>query len=87
MIVIANNMKEACQYLEEKKARNRANRISAVNIDGLCKSFTSEDYKQVKTKMKGAANRKAKTFSVTKLWNHNNLSLKEIKERYQYEKV
>jgi hypothetical protein len=82
MIVIANNMKEACQYLEEKKARNRANRISAVNIDGLCKSFTSEDYKQVKTKMKGAANRKAKTFSVTKLWNHNNLSLKEIKERY-----
>jgi len=82
MIVIANNMKEALQYLEEKKARNRANRISAVNIDGLCKSFTSEDYKQVKTKMKGAANRKAKTFSVTKLWNHNNLSLKEIKERY-----
>ena len=82
MIVIANNMKEALQYLEEKKARNRANRISAVNIDGLCKSFTSEDYKQVKTKMKGAANRKAKTFSVTKLWNHNNLTLKQIKEQY-----
>lgn len=82
MIVVANNMKEACQYLEEKKARNRANRINAVNIDGLCKSFTSEGYKQVKTKMKGSANRKAKTFSVTKLWNHNNLSLKEIKERY-----
>ena len=82
MIVIANNMKEACQYLEEKKARNRANRLNAVNTDGLCKSFTSEDYKQVKTKMKGAANRKAKTFSVTRLWNHNNLSLKEIKDRY-----
>jgi len=82
MIIIANNMKEACQYLEEKKARNRANRINAVNTDGLCKSFTSEDYKQVKTKMKGAANRKAKTFSVTKYWNHNNLTLKEIKDKY-----
>ena len=82
MIVIANNMKEACQYLEEKKARNRANRINAVNIDGLCKSFTSDDYKQVKTKMKGAANRKAKTFSVTRLWNYNNLTYKEIKEKY-----
>jgi len=82
MIVIANNMKEACQYLEEKKARNRANRINAVNTNGLCGKFTSEDYKQVKTKMKGAANRKAKTFSVTRYWNHNNLSNKEIKERY-----
>jgi len=82
MITIANNMKEACQYLEEKKARNRANRINAVNTDGLCKSFTSSDYKKVKTAMKGAANRKAKTFSVTRYWNHNNLSLKEIKERY-----
>ena len=82
MIVIANNMKEALQYLEEKKARNRAHRINAVNTDGLCKSFTSDDYKQVKTKMKGAANRKAKTFSVTRLWNHKNLSLKEIKEKY-----
>lgn len=82
MIVIANNMKEACQYLEEKKARNRAHRINAVNIDGLCKSFTSEDYKQVKTKMKSAANRKAKTFSVTRLWNHNNLTLSDIKNKY-----
>lgn len=82
MITIANNMKEACQYLEEKKARNRANRINAVNTDGLCKSFTSDDYKQVKTKMKGAANRKAKTFSVTRLWNHYNLTLTEIKEKY-----
>lgn len=82
MIVIANNMKEACQYLEEKKARNRANRLTAVNTDGLCKSFTSDDYKQVKTKMKGAANRKAKTFSVTRLWNHNNLTKQEIKAKY-----
>ena len=82
MIVIANNMKEACQYLEEKKARNRSNRIHAVNIDGLCKSFTSDDYKKVKTTMKGAANRKAKTFSVTRLWNHNNLTNKEIKNKY-----
>ena len=56
--------------------------INAVNIDGLCKSFTSEDYKQVKTKMKGAANRKAKTFSVTRLWNHNNLTLSDIKNKY-----
>ena len=82
MIIVANNMKEACQYLEEKKAHNKVNRINAVLIDGLCKSFTSDDYKQVKTKMKGAANRKAKTFSVTRLWNHNNLTNKEIKERY-----
>lgn len=82
MITIANNMREACQYLEEKKARNRANRINAVNTNGLCGKFTSEDYKQVKTKMKGAANRKAKTFSVTRYWNHNNLSNKEIKDKY-----
>lgn len=82
MVVIATNMKEACQYLEEKKARNRANRINAVNTYGLCKSFNSEDYKQVKTTMKGAANRKAKTFSVTRYWNHNNLSNKEIKDKY-----
>lgn len=82
MIVIANNMREALQYLEEKKARNKANRIHAVNIDGLCKSFTSNDYKQVKTGMKGVANRKAKTFSVTRYWNHNNLSNKEIKDKY-----
>ena len=82
MITIANNMKEACQYLEEKKARNIANRINAVNTNGLCGKFTSDDYKQVKTKMKGAANRKAKTFSVTKYWNHNNLTNKEIKDKY-----
>ena len=82
MIVIATNMKEACQYLEEKKARNRANRINAVNTNGLCGKFTSEDYKQVKTKMKGAANRKAKTFSVTRLWNHNNFTLYDIKNKY-----
>jgi F0F1-type ATP synthase gamma subunit len=75
-------MKEACQYLEEKKTRNRANRINAVNTNGLCGKFTSEDYKQVKTIMKGATNRKAKTFSVTRYWNHNNLSNKEIKEKY-----
>lgn len=82
MIVVANNMREALQYLEEKKARNRANRIHAVNTNGLCGKFTSEDYKQVKTKMKGAANRKAKTFSVTKYWGHYNLTNKEIKEKY-----
>lgn len=82
MIVVASNMKEACQYLKEKKARNRANRINAVNLDGQCKQFNSDDYKQVKTKMKGAANRKAKTFSVTKLWNHYNLTLTEIKQKY-----
>jgi hypothetical protein len=82
MIVIASNMKEACQYLEEKKARNRANRISVVNIDGLCKSFTSEDYKQVKTKMKSSYGAKASAFSRTKLWNHYNLTLTEIKDKY-----
>lgn len=82
MIIVANNMKEACQYLEEKKARNRANRLNLVSVHGTCKPFTSEDYKQVKTKMKGAANRKAKTFSVTKYWNHNHLTLVEIKLKY-----
>ena len=82
MIVIANNMKEACQYLEEKKARNKANRINVVNIDGLCKSFTSEDYKQIKTKMKLSYGAKASAFSRTRLWNHYNLTLTEIKEKY-----
>ena len=82
MIVIASNMKEACQFLKEKRERNRINRINAVNIDGLCKSFTSDDYKKVKTTMIGAANRKAKTFSVTRYSNHNNLTLAEIKQKY-----
>ena len=82
MIVIANNMKEACQYLEEKKARNRANRINAVNTDGLCKSFTSEDYKQVKIKMKSSFGAKAKAHSRSAYWNHYNLTLTEIKDRY-----
>jgi len=82
MIVVATNMKEACQYLEEKKARNRAHRINAVNIDGLCTSFTSKDYKQVKTKMKSSYGAKASAFSRTKLWNHYHLTLNEIKEKY-----
>ncbi len=82
MIVIANNMKEACQYLEEKKARNKANRLSVVNADGLCKSFTSEDYKQIKTKMKSSYGAKASAFSRTRLWNHYNLTKQELKERY-----
>jgi len=82
MIVVASNMKEACQYLEEKKARNRANRINVVNTDGLCKSFTSEDYKQVKTKMKSSYGAKASAFSRTKLWSHYNLTLTEIKDKY-----
>ena len=82
MIVIANTMAEACQYLEEKKARNRANRISAVNTHGLCKEFNSEDYKQVKTKMKSSYGAKACAFSRTRLWNHYNLTLTEIKEKY-----
>ena len=82
MIVIASNMKEACQYLEEKKARNRSNRINAVNTNGLCGKFTSEDYKQVKTKMKSSYGAKASAFSRTKLWNHYNLTLTEIKDKY-----
>ena len=82
MIVIASNMKEACQYLEEKKARNKANRINAVNTDGVCAKFNSDDYKQVKTKMKSSYGAKACAFSRTKLWNHNNLTKQEIKEKY-----
>jgi len=82
MIVVANNMKEACQYLEEKKVRNRSNRINAVNTNGLCGKFTSEDYKQVKTKMKSSYGAKASAFSRTKLWNHYNLTLTEIKDKY-----
>jgi hypothetical protein len=82
MIVIANNMKEACQYLEEKKARNRANRMSLIVAHGECAKFNSDDYKQVKTKMKSSYGAKARVFSKTRLWNHNNLSLTEIKERY-----
>lgn len=82
MITVANNMKEACQYLEEKKARHRARHQAIVSISGYCKPLNMKEYKQVKTGMKGAANRKAKTFSVTRLWNHNNLTLKQIKEQY-----
>jgi hypothetical protein len=75
-------MKEACQYLKEKKARNVANHRSIVAVSGYCKPLTIKEDKQIKIGMKGAANRKAKTFSVTKLWNHNNLTYKQIKEQY-----
>ena len=82
MIVVASNMKEACQYLKEKRARNRVNHQEIVSVGGYCKPFNQAEYKQVKTGMKGGANRKAKTFSVTKLWNHNNLTYKQIREQY-----
>lgn len=82
MIVVANNMKEALQFLEEKKARNVANHRSIVAISGYCKPLTIKEDRKIKTKMKGASNRKAKTFSVTKLWNHNHLTYKQIKEQY-----
>lgn len=82
MIVIANNMKEACQFLEEKKARTRARRMSVISVDGVCAKFNSDDYKQIKTKMKSSYGAKASAFSRTKLWNHYNLTLTEIKEKY-----
>lgn len=82
MIVVANNMKEACQFIEEKRARNRANRINAVNTDGLCKSFTSDDYKQVKTKMKSSYGGKAKAHSRSTLWNHYHLTKQELITKY-----
>jgi hypothetical protein len=75
-------MKEALQYLEEKKARNRANRINAVNTDGLCKSFTSDDYKQVKTKMKSSFGAKAKAHSRSAYWNHYHLTKQELMDKY-----
>ena len=82
MIVIASNMKEACQYLKEKRARNVASHRSIVAISGYCKPLTIQEDRKIKTKMKGSSNRKAKTFSVTKLWNHNHLTYKQIKEQY-----
>ena len=82
MIVIASNMKEACQFLEEKKARNKVTRINAVNADGLCAKFNSDDYKKVKTKMKNNYGVKARQFSHNKLWNYYNLKLTEIKDKY-----
>ena len=82
MIIVANNMKEACQYLEEKKVRNRTNRINAVNTDGLCQSFTSEDYKQVKIKMKSSYGAKAKAHSRSAYWNHYHLTKQELINKY-----
>ena len=82
MIVVANNMREALQFLEEKKARTRARRTSVINVDGVCSQFNSDDYKQIKTKMKSSYGAKACAFSRTKLWNHYNLTLTEIKEKY-----
>lgn len=82
MIVVANNMKEACQYLEEKKARNSAYRASVISVHGNCAGFNSDDYKQVKTKMKSNYGVKGRKFSHTKLWGHYNLTNKEIKDKY-----
>jgi hypothetical protein len=75
-------MKEACKFLEEKKARTRARRMSVISVDGVCAKFNSDDYKQIKTKMKSSYGAKARAFSRTKLWNHYNLTLTEIKDKY-----
>jgi hypothetical protein len=52
------------------------------NNFGMCKQFNSDDYKQIKTKMKSSYGAKASAFSRTKLWNHYNLTLTEIKDKY-----
>jgi NAD(P)-dependent dehydrogenase (short-subunit alcohol dehydrogenase family) len=57
-------------------------RQNAVNIDGLCKSFNSNDYKQIKTKMKSSFGAKAKAHSRSGYWNHYHLTLTEIKDKY-----
>ena len=82
MIIIANNMKEACQYLEEKKTRTHAHRMSIISVDGVCAKFNSDDYKQIKTKMKSSYGAKASAFSRTRLWNHYNLTIEEIIKKY-----
>jgi hypothetical protein len=82
MITVANNMSEACQYLEEKKARNKANHLARISIDGMCKNFNDQDYKHVKIKMKSSYGAKASAHSRTKLWNHYHLTTKELIEKY-----
>ena len=56
--------------------------MSFVTLEGTCGKFNDKDYKQVKTGMKSSYGAKASAFSRTKLWNHNNLSKQEIKEKY-----
>jgi hypothetical protein len=74
-------MKEACEYVKNKRSANLAIHASRVAIDGYCKSFSEREAKQVKVKQKRAYT-KGKNHSHKALWNHNNLSKKQLLTLY-----
>lgn len=74
-------MKEACEYVQNKRLANVAIHTSKVAVDGYCKSFSDREAKQVKVKQKQTYI-KGKNHSHKALWNHNNLSKIELKTLY-----
>jgi hypothetical protein len=74
-------MKEACEYVQNKRLANVAIHASRVAIDGYCKSFSGREAKQVKIKQKSTY-MKGKNHSHKALWNHKNLSKTELAKLY-----
>ena len=74
-------MKEACEYVKNKRSANLAIHASRVAIDGYCKPFNVKEAKQVKVTQKRTYT-KGKNHSHKALWNHNNLSKKQLLNLY-----
>lgn len=74
-------MKEACEYVQNKRLANVAIHVSRVAIDGYCKPFSDREAKQVKVKQKQTY-MKGKNHSHKALWNHNNLSKQQLLNLY-----
>lgn len=71
-------MKEACEYVTNKKKANAIHRNNVVAINGSCSGLTEKQYKSIKTKVKGAGS-KGRKHSHTKLWDYNNSGVKIYK--------
>jgi uncharacterized heparinase superfamily protein len=74
-------MKEACEYVKNKRSANLAIHASKVAIDGYCKPFNMKEAKQVKVSQKSTY-MKGKNHSHRALWNHKNLSKTELAKLY-----
>lgn len=74
-------MKEACEYVQNKRKLNAIIHTQKVAIDGYCKPFNMKEAKQVKVRQKSTY-MKGKNHSHRALWNHYNLSKTELAKLY-----
>lgn len=74
-------MKEACEFVLNKRRLNAIIHADKVAKDGYCKPFNMKEAKQVKVPQKRTY-MKGKNHSHRALWNHNNLSKTELAKLY-----